>query len=187
MHLITRFITIALGIFTIVGASSCAEPAAASVPTCPVYHMYKPPTNVPKHMCLSSQERTLGETVVHDPTVPDSILLQHGISLTIRPSDYSSLTKSQAITIAEDSHPIGSSNKVVAHSAVLAELHNGYGQPGELDWIVDISQPGVENYPAPGNLGSTPTATLNPEAYISKYQLAIINARTGKYEFTVIL
>ncbi len=106
------------------------------------------------------------EQVIHDPTLSDALLVQHGITLTAPSHGKPTLAKTQA---EQRALSLGHVHGGHVHSALLADLHDVFGNPvqGYLVWIVDISPArGMVTMPD-GRGGRVPV----------KYEFVILNAR----------
>lgn len=128
-------------------------------PTCPTP---QPDASITA-LCESPAELAAGQQLVHSPTIPDSAFISAGISVTISPTDTSTISEQQAMSIAEQG------GGYTAHSAILGEVHDLYGNPtsGPLEWIVDVS-PTTPDEPYPGRPG-----------FYVQYAFVIINAVNG--------
>ncbi len=135
-------------------ASSSPITSDVPAPTCPTAG---PNVAPPTTFCETAAEQSLGETVVHSPTLPDSVLLNFGISLTVAPSDTAAISQQNAISTAASSNGFNSS----PHSAVFGEVHDQFGNPatGQLVWIVDVT---------PENSSDV------------QYAIVVVNPTTGK-------
>ncbi len=146
-------------LLTVVSAATVSSAALETHPA--------PPTCIPDDVvgttfCLSSEERALGEVPVHSPTVPDSILIDFGISLTRAPQDSARATVTEREAEREALQNFSGGD---AHSAVLAEWHSSTGEParGPLVWVVDVS-PAQAVLPPPGR---------------TRYVIVLVAARWG--------
>lgn len=166
----------------VAAATPLTVPGGPQTPACPVaqqsdvpgqsvsqrqLHPQPPSSTSPTTLtsfCLTPQEQALGETVLHDPTLPDSLLIQRGITLTSGPSAAPRLNKAGAEQTALSlvSYP----GKAV-RSALLAELHDfmGYPSKGPLVWVIDVSPP--SGVTMPDGRGGTISV---------KYEFIILNA-----------
>lgn len=151
------------------GASLLAA-CGTSVPAsrgCPQTTQYE------SQFCLTAAENQDHQVIVHDPTIPDRVLVLHGITLTRAPHDRSSITQNQAERAAlQFITPPGGTTTLRAHSAIFAELHNSEGLPtdGQLVWLIDVSPPGGITLPQ-----FTP---LKPPQHVP-YEWVLINATSG--------
>jgi hypothetical protein len=130
------------------------------------------------NFCLTPAELAAGQENVHSPTVPDSVLLSFGISLTISPSDSAPISAQEAETTAvQFVSSLGVlPSAPVAASAVLAERHDQTGQPvsGPLVWVIDVTPTGGAPAVACGNLGG-----CNQLPQGDRYVVTLVNATTG--------
>lgn len=138
-----RLLTAALLSLATMGMAACGSitsmPLAGSTgtPACPVTQQ-PPPT--PMTFCLNAAERADHESVVHDPTIPDSAFIKSDYTLTISPADTPKITAAKADKTALST--VGTSTYKI-RSTTLAELHDLRGNPtrGHLVWIIDVTSP----------------------------------------------
>lgn len=158
--------------------ASAIPPIASAAAPAPLCNPSGPP---PTQFCLTQAEKAANETVLHDPTIPDGVMLRIGFNLTTSPAATSSVTQQQAIQTAEAE--CGGIPGEQVNSAILAEQHTGTGYPtaGGLTWIVDLSPPTPYLDPIQGGgpaRPGTPSATNAP--VYEKYVIALVNPTTGK-------
>lgn len=111
-------------------------------------HATCPAGGSPKlHFCLTAQEASLNDHVVHVPTLPDALLLKAGVSLTLGPNDHSRITEKAAIaSVSSITRDMAPGAKV--RSAVFAEIHDAHGLPVKSTavWLVDVTPPKAQGY-----------------------------------------
>lgn len=95
------------------------------------------PRPVQTAFCETQAEESAGQTPVHLSGIPDAVLINAGITLTVAPSDSPSISEQDALNIA-------AAHNGTDHSptqAVFGELHDVFGQPtnGQLVWVVNVS------------------------------------------------
>ena len=169
MQRFRRFGIIALVTVALTGCGA-ASPTVSGTPgpLCPTYRTgpTTTPPPVPTTACETSAEIRAGQVLVRDPTIPETVLVQNNITLTVASGDTPGISKQKAEQIAEKHSAFGP-----AKSAIFGELHNQDGTPlhGQLVWLVDLTPPGPTT--APGNFGSGPEEVTAV--------LFLINARTG--------
>ena len=173
MKRLRRFDFIAMAAIVVLAVGSVvAITMCTASPTCPTSNTVKPSS-----FCLSPAERALGQAIVHDPTIPDSVMMQGPGTLTIGPHDRSAITKTQAEEAAVTaSARFGFYNHAVVRSAILAEEHDDGGNPahGQLVWIVDITPPGGAPPEACGGFGA---CTQPPKS--QRFTIEVVSASTG--------
>ncbi len=127
--------------------------------------------------CLTPAEIALGQSNVHDPTIPDSAMLGLNVSLTIGPHDKATVSESQAeasaVNAFRKTQPSGFQPNV--NSAVLVLLHGGDGNPaqGTLVWFVDVTPTGGIQVACGGLGGCKQTPRQDQFSYVA------VNAVTG--------
>lgn len=148
----------------VLSACGVSKPASLGCPQTTQYEF---------RFCLTAAENGNHQMIVHDPTIPDRVLVLHGVTLTRAPHDQSSITSKQAENAAlKFVTPPGGTTTLRAHSAIFAELHNSEGLPtdGQLVWLIDVSPPGGVTLPQ-----FTP---LKPPQHVP-YEWVLVNATTG--------
>lgn len=171
MKRLRRFAIIGIVVLPLSGCAATNPSTSPPAPRCLTVS-----TN-PTTFCLSAAEIALGQTIVHDPTVPDSVMMLGVGTLTIGPHDRSAITQSQAeasaVTASDHS---GLLTHAVARSAVLAEEHDDDGNPahGQLVWIVDVTPPGGSPPEPCGGFGA-----CNQPPKSQRYTIEVVNASTG--------
>lgn len=154
-----------------VSSSTTSSPSSAT--GCPVTTQYE------TQFCLTDAEAADGQTIVHDPTIPDEGLIQQGMTLTIGPNDVSAITQQQAENgaLAFLTDPSIGTTTATVNSAMFCEMHGTNGLPtdGELVWIVDVSPPG--GAVMVGGSGNSPSTVV-------PYEEVIVNAVTGQAMYT---
>ncbi len=136
------------------------------------------------HFCLTPAEAALGQRNIHSPTIPDLVIIQGGITLTTSPADTNNpkVSEVQAAAIAVallnsriPKVPDPPNGPAHYNSAVLALVHDGYGNPaqGQLAWVVDVTPIGGI-YGLCGGMG----ACVQPPVK-DQFAVIVVNASTG--------
>ena len=139
----SRLLHATLSLLVAIGIGACGEissvPLAASTgtPTCPAT---QPTLADSATFCLNAAERSDNETVVTDPTIPDSVFIKSNYTLTISSADKPIVTQAGADATALS---VLGSGAYKIRSTTLAELHDlrGYPAKGQLVWIIDVTSP----------------------------------------------
>lgn len=144
-------------------SSGTPVPSSSPAPVCPT-----PGPNVSNSAyCETPAEVAAGQVLVHSPTISDQNLIDQGVTLTVAPSDSSTISQQDAESVA------GANNSFNKNptSAVFGELHNQFGLPteGTLVWVVDVTP-------------STPTLMANGTEDIAVADV-FVNATTGAFMY----